>query len=192
LQNIWIGSWFCAFPIALAAVMMHAIGAVAIGMLLVRLGRLRVRGAMTNFAGGRVFVMLIGVAGLLLLLLHTLEGLTWAAAYWALGAAAGFREALYVSLGAMTTLGTPDAALLDPWRAMAPVEAASGQLLFGLSTALLFALMQRMWAVLSLAAQVPPLADLSDDVPDPTGQDGRARPGATGIAVPIVPASRRA
>ena len=45
----------------------------------------------------------------------------------------------------VTTLGADVVLLEDRWKLMGPLEAISGMLLFGLSTAFLLAVMQRVW-----------------------------------------------
>jgi hypothetical protein len=49
------------------------------------------------------------------------------------------------SLSAMTTYGHANLYLKDQWRLMGALEALNGMLLFGLTTAFLFAMIQRVW-----------------------------------------------
>ena len=58
-----------------------------------------------------------------------------------------FETAFYFSFVAFTTLGLGDVTLKPPWRIMSAMEAADGMLLFGWSTAFLFAVVQRVWAI---------------------------------------------
>jgi hypothetical protein len=48
------------------------------------------------------------------------------------------------SLGAMTTYGSANVSLPDRWQLMGALEALDGVLLFGLTTAFLFAIIQRI------------------------------------------------
>ena len=47
-------------------------------------------------------------------------------------------------LSGYTTLGYGDLIMTQSWRLLGPLEAANGMLMFGVSTALIFALIQRM------------------------------------------------
>jgi hypothetical protein len=49
------------------------------------------------------------------------------------------------SLSAMTTYGHANLYLKDHWRLMGALEALNGMLLFGLTTAFLFAMIQTIW-----------------------------------------------
>ena len=49
------------------------------------------------------------------------------------------------SLSAMTTYGHADVFLESQWQLMGALEALNGWLLFGLTTAFLFAVIQKVW-----------------------------------------------
>ena len=49
------------------------------------------------------------------------------------------------SLGALTTYGHSHIFLESKWQMMGALEALNGMLLFGLTTAFLFAMIQRVW-----------------------------------------------
>ena len=49
------------------------------------------------------------------------------------------------SIGAMTTYGHANLLLKPDWQLMGALEALNGMLLFGLTTAFLFAMIQRVW-----------------------------------------------
>jgi hypothetical protein len=53
-------------------------------------------------------------------------------------------EAVYHSGLNYTTLGDSDAVILPSWKLLAPLEGANGMLMFGVSTAMLFAIIQRL------------------------------------------------
>ena len=73
---------------------------------------------------------------------HAIESAIWAAAYVLLGALPDARSAMLYSVNAMTTFGHTDIDLTDQWKMMGPLEALNGILLFGLTTAFLFSLIQ--------------------------------------------------
>jgi len=78
--------------------------------------------------------------------LHAIEMLLWAWAFWHLGALADIGEAVYFSLSSYTTVGYGDVVLGPDWRIFGAAQAAAGILLFGWSTALLFSVIQPMYA----------------------------------------------
>ena len=83
-----------------------------------------------------------------LLFLHMVEVIFWAAAYYALPGHAGlssFSESIYFSIVTFTTLGYGDITLSTQWDALAGMEAMVGIVVFGLTTALIFAIVQRIW-----------------------------------------------
>ena len=69
----------------------------------------------------------------------------WAAAYRIIGAIADNKSAMLYSLSALTTYGNANISLESQWRMMGALEALNGMLLFGLTTAFLFAMIQRVW-----------------------------------------------
>jgi voltage-gated potassium channel len=85
---------------------------------------------------------------LILLALHTLEIIVWAYAYLLLlppGELGSFEEAVYFSFVTFTTLGYGDITLIQNWRLLSGIEALNGIMLVGWTTAMLFAVVQRMW-----------------------------------------------
>jgi len=57
-----------------------------------------------------------------------------------------FEKAFYYSAENYTALGYGDIILSDQWRLLGPLEAINGLLLFGLSTAVMFAILSRLIA----------------------------------------------
>jgi len=68
----------------------------------------------------------------------------WALALLLCGSLATFEDAFYFSAENYTSLGYGDIILSGQWRLLGPLEAINGLLLFGLSTALMFAVMQQL------------------------------------------------
>jgi hypothetical protein len=68
----------------------------------------------------------------------------WALALLVCGSLATFEDAFYCSAENYTSLGYGDMILSGRWRLLGPLEAINGLLLFGLSTALMFAVLQRL------------------------------------------------
>ena len=91
---------------------------------------------------------LLVVSGTVLLFFAAalLEVSVWAAAFVILGAISGLEPALYFSMVTYTTLGYGDILLSEQWRLLASFEAANGIMMFGWTTALVIAVVQRTYA----------------------------------------------
>jgi voltage-gated potassium channel Kch len=74
-----------------------------------------------------------------------LETLVWASAYLALGAIEGLEKALYFSMVTFTTLGYGEIVLEERWRLLASFEAANGIIMFGWTTAIVIAAVQKTY-----------------------------------------------
>ena len=73
---------------------------------------------------------------------HMIEIALWAEVYVLCGEFPYFGTAYYHSAVNYTTLGYGDLIMTPRWRLLGPLEAANGMLLFGVSTAMVFALVQ--------------------------------------------------
>jgi hypothetical protein len=89
-------------------------------------------------------VAIMIVISLVMAAAHLMEIVLWAAAYWVSGKISNFETAFYYSAQNYTTLGYGDVVLSDHWRLLGPLEAINGVLLFGLSTAVMFAALSRL------------------------------------------------
>jgi len=69
----------------------------------------------------------------------------WAIAFWGIGAFEGLERALYFSMVSFTTLGFGDVTLPQNWRLLSGIIAANGLILFGLNTAFLIEILQRLF-----------------------------------------------
>ena len=87
------------------------------------------------------------VSGIVLLMFNAslLEVLLWAATYRVLNALQGFEEAFYFSMVTFTTLGYGEIVLDDQWRLLSSFEAANGIIMFGWTTAVILAAVQRIY-----------------------------------------------
>jgi hypothetical protein len=99
-----------------------------------------------------IVICVVGVTGLLLAVLHGIECGIWAAAYLRLGALDSPMDALFFSLDSMSTRGASGLTLQRPWQMMGALGAVDGMLLFGVSTAYLFSVMQVYWSMLTAHA----------------------------------------
>jgi hypothetical protein len=91
----------------------------------------------------------IGAVALILAAVHGLESALWASAYWGLGALNSLTDASVYALATMTTFEIPGLTLPPRFQMLSALEAMNGVLLFGISTAFLFAALQAHWQLLS-------------------------------------------
>jgi MFS superfamily sulfate permease-like transporter len=138
--GIWGADWAWGLPLIVLTVVVHVLG----------LGLLNLQ-AVRIFSGTQrrhptvVFVSVMGTMTLLATFLHAVEASIWAVCYQFVGAIPSFRYAMLYSLGAMTTYGNSPVSLDDPWKLMGDIEALSGGLLFSLTAAFLFGMIQKVW-----------------------------------------------
>ena len=111
--------------------------------------RIESRNRLTLRHVAAIQIGLIGTVGLLLAALHGVEAALWAAGYWWLGALNSRAEALLYSVDSMSTRRASGLVLESHWRMMGALEAMDGMLLFGISTAYIFAMMQAYWPLMT-------------------------------------------
>jgi hypothetical protein len=75
---------------------------------------------------------------------HLVEIAVWAALFVICGEFPEFGPAFDHSAVNYTTLGYGDVVMTPSWRFLGPLEAANGALMFGVSTAMVFAVIQRL------------------------------------------------
>ena len=75
---------------------------------------------------------------------HLTQIALWAAAFLLGGQVSTFEKAFCLSAQNFTSFGYGDVVLSERWRLLSPLEATNGLLFFGLSTAVLFAIMSQM------------------------------------------------
>ena len=138
-----IGSILLGVVLTLVTIGIHAVGtAWWIGRL--KLRAKRVRGSKIKLLPLR----LLCSTALLLLLLHMAEVVPWASAYLflpGLDSINSFEQATYFATVTFASLGYGDIVIEGPWRLLSAVQAMNGLLVFGWSTALLFAVVERIW-----------------------------------------------
>jgi hypothetical protein len=115
----WGASWAWGLPLILLTVVIHVFGLALINDRVVHVLR-------------RTTV------------LHGVEAVAWAGAYRLLGSVPDNKSAMLYSLNAMTTYGHESVSLEQHWQMMGALEALNGMLLFGLTTAFLFAMIQEV------------------------------------------------
>jgi hypothetical protein len=89
----------------------------------------------------------MGIVGRVLFyatLAHLMEIALWGVLFVVCGEFPDFGTAFYHSAVNYTTLGYGDVIMTPAWRLLGPLEAANGVLLFGVTTALIIAILQRL------------------------------------------------
>lgn len=91
--------------------------------------------------------VIVAIAACALAVKHAIDIALWGIAFWIFGGPqfSDFDEAIYFSSVTYTSLGYGDVVLTGRWRLLCSFEAINGMILFGLSTALLFVLVERLW-----------------------------------------------
>ena len=150
----WRANWAWGLPLIILTVLIHALG---LGLINQRAGRV-----FTDMTERRhptvVFAVVMGTTTLLATTLHGVEAGIWAVAYRFLGAMPDFKSAMLYSLNAITSYGHESLFLESHWQLMGAIEALNGCLLFGLTTAFLFGIIQKIW-LLGLAPKASQSAD---------------------------------
>lgn len=93
-------------------------------------------------------LLLIIVFGIVILL-HLVQTMIWAAFYYSRNLFPNFETALYFSLKTFTTVGYGDTLLPEDWRILGGIESLSGVLLCGVSTAFIFAILTALFQIRS-------------------------------------------
>ncbi len=117
---------------------------------------LKDRGMQTVGSGhyvGMVRVLVVTILGIFFA--HTPEIWSWAVLYIWLGEFESLERALYLSTVTFTTLGYGDITLQESWQLLSSLEAANGVILFGVSTAFVFAVMRKVFEAASIIGSKP-------------------------------------
>ena len=133
------------FPLAVGAgavictIFIHAL-ALAATINLVRYERKRGRAG----AGALIDLAIVAAAISFAFVAHLIEIALWAVLLVICGEFQEFGIAYYCSAVNYTTLGYGDVLLTASWRLLGPREATNGALMFGVSAAMIFAVIQRL------------------------------------------------
>jgi len=137
----WFIDWVPSLPLILLTVVVHVFGLALIQDAVIHV--LKDIPVQRRFMYRFAVVMTIAV--LLMIVLHALEAIAWGLAYKMLGLFSNFRSAMLYSLGAMTGFGAGSLSLPAQWLMMGVLQSLAGLLLFGLTTAFMFAMIQAVW-----------------------------------------------
>jgi hypothetical protein len=139
----WYLSWVWSVPLIAITIALHAACVVFLSHRSRQFWEAPLRKELLTGRTATAIGVIVGVA-LSLVALHGIEAVLWALAYLQLGAVGTPAGAVLYSLGSMTTLGGSGFALESKWRMMGALEALNGTMLFGISTAFLFSVIQRL------------------------------------------------
>ncbi len=92
-------------------------------------------------------VIIVGVTVLIALAAHLIEIAAWAEVFILCGEFPHLPPAFYHSAVNYTSLGYGDIVMSASWKLLGPLETVDGMLMFGVSTAMLFAVIQRLLQV---------------------------------------------
>ena len=137
----WSASWAWSLPLIAVTVVFHSFGLGLIN----RQVCLFLNGNGKNHVSHWLSPLVMGGAALCATILHGFEGSMWAIAYRRLDALPDRKSAMLYSLNAVTTYGHADLHLKGEWQLMGAFEALNGWILFGLTAAFLFTVIQKLW-----------------------------------------------
>jgi hypothetical protein len=140
----WRADWAWGLPLIVVNVVIHVLG---LGLIDQRVTHLTT-GTIIRRHATLGFALIMGATTLLATLMHAMEVGIWAVAYRLLDAMHDKKSAMLYSLNAMTSYGHENLALAGHWKLMGAIEALNGWLLFGLTTAFLFGMMERVRSLL--------------------------------------------
>jgi len=137
----WRADWAWGLPLIVGTVLIHVFG---LGLIRQGTSGLASRTVERRHPTA-VFVIIMGATTLLATCLHAIEAGIWAGAYRVLGALPDNKSAMLYSLDAITSYGHTALNLEQHWYLMGSLEALNGWLLFGLTTAFLFGMLDQLW-----------------------------------------------
>ena len=87
----------------------------------------------------------VAALAIVMFLASMLEAALWAVTYLLVGAIQDFETSLYFSTVTYTTLGFGDVVMERDWRLLSSFQAANGIMMFGWTTAMIVAAVQRLY-----------------------------------------------
>ncbi len=150
--GVWGLNWAWGLPLIVLTVVIHVLG---LGLMNLRAQRTFTTAKQRPHDPFAVFVLVMGTMTLFATCLHAAEAGIWAFAYEFLGARSDYKSAMLYSLGAMTTYGHSGLFLEERWQLLGSIEALGGWLVFGLTTAFLFGMIQKVWGLIGMNDSSP-------------------------------------
>ena len=134
----WVPDWSWGLPLLVLTIVAH-VSAIVLTTKVLGKYRNSDRRSSSRFI---VFVAIVALASAIYL---GLEAAAWTGLYFWLGASPTWQAAMLYSLSAMTAYGHAPIFLDDRWRLLGAIEAVNGLILFGLTTAFLYAAIHEVW-----------------------------------------------
>ena len=125
--------------LALLAIVIHSVGLIEVSRRL-HLRREELRDREFDYSA----ILLMAGLGLILFTLHIVEILLFALFYLKIGAVEGVESAFHHSASAYATLGTGQDPFAESWRLVMSIEALTGFILIGWSTAFMVSTVNRL------------------------------------------------
>jgi hypothetical protein len=145
----WRDDWMWGIPLIVLTVLIHLVGLWLINQ---RASRAFSRMMERNHPMA-VFMMVMATVTLLSTMLLAVDAAIWAATYQWVGARPDFKTGMLYSLGALTTYGHANLQVAEHWQLLGTIEALDGWLLFGLTTAFMFGMIQKVLLLTHREAQ---------------------------------------
>ncbi len=141
----WKSDWLWSIPLIVVTIVFHssALGLLSRALLIILKDDRKKR------LPRALSILVVGGSSLCTICLHGLEAWMWSIAYHLLGTlgVGDRKDAMLYSISVMTTVGGTPLHLEPKWAIMGPLEALDGWILFGLTGAFLFALIQKVWSL---------------------------------------------
>ena len=141
IPTTWRAEWVWGFPLIVLTVVIHVLGLGLVN----RRARLISNSTMSRRHPTFMRVVAMSITIWLACSLHAFEAAIWAWAYRLLGALPNYKSAMLYSLSAITSYGHVNLYLDEHWQLLGALEALNGWLLFGLTTAFLFGIVNKLW-----------------------------------------------
>jgi len=134
-----LSPFLVAAGVLLGSVLLYSLSTTILVHLVVHL----IRGGYDGLSAWKNVVFMLLVS-LVMAAAHLIQVALWAAAFLIVGVFSAFDKAFYYSAQSYTALGYGDVIVSEQWKLLGPLESINGLLLFGLSTASMFAVLSRI------------------------------------------------
>ncbi|WP_323123244.1 two pore domain potassium channel family protein [Burkholderia alba] len=134
-------SWIFGLALSITCVSIHAAGVVSLAMHTQTFHQ-KLKKSRWKEHPLLILTIYLAITGLGIALMHIFESIIWAAIYVHIGAINTFSEAIFYSADTMSTRGASGISIAKQWNILGAIEATNGVLLFGMSAAFIFAIMQ--------------------------------------------------
>jgi hypothetical protein len=136
----WTHDWAWGLPLIVMTVIMHILG-----LHFIHDKVKAVQQALEGRSNLRLLALAIACAAVCsVTILHGVESVIWAIAFLLIGALPDYDDAVLYSINAMTTLGQANMRLEKGWQLLGALEALDGMVLFGLTTAFLINVLEKV------------------------------------------------